>query len=73
VVAAPRVMYSSDEDEIPVLRSRSAASAAQAVVVAAAGTARRLAQNAIGFTKGYAAARLEDPTFSSEPQSVLRG
>jgi hypothetical protein len=42
VVAAPRAVYSSDEDEISECRARSAASAAQAAV-AAAGTARRLA------------------------------
>jgi hypothetical protein len=51
VVTAPRVVYSSDEDEILEFRARSAASAAQAAVAAAAGTARRLAQNAIGLFK----------------------
>jgi hypothetical protein len=72
VVAAPRAVYSSGEDEISALRSRSAASAAQAVAVAAAGTVRRLAQNAIGLTKGYAAVRLEYPTFSSERAARLK-
>jgi len=71
VVTAPRVVYSSDEDEISEFRARSAASAAQAAV-AAAGTARRLAQNAIGLTKGYAAVRLEYPTFSSERAARLK-
>jgi hypothetical protein len=39
-------MYSSDEEEISEFRARSAVGAAQAVAVAAAGTARRV-------TKGY--------------------
>jgi hypothetical protein len=72
VVTAPRVVYSSDEDEISEFGARSAASAAQAAV-AAAGTARRLAQNAIGLTKGFAAVgRLEYPTFSSERAARLK-
>jgi hypothetical protein len=69
VAAAPRVVYSCDEDEISEFRARSAA------------LVRRrqwhwlrqgLAQNAIGLTKGYAAARLEYPTFSSERAARLK-
>jgi hypothetical protein len=72
VVAAPCVVYSSDEDGISALRSRSAASAAQAAAVAAAGTARRLVQNAIGLTKGYVAVRLDYLTFSAECAARLK-
>jgi hypothetical protein len=49
-----------------------ASQCAMAVAVAAAGIARRLAQNAMGLTKEYAAVRLEYPTFSSERAARLK-